>query len=694
MQPFNSIAGCMQGSIMTNKNFSGFFKIAVFGLICFFAPFRAFASGSIAILSFENLTNDPEHEWIAIGFSETLTEKLSFLPRLSVMGRRRVSDILRPAGVKQAEVKEDSAEQVGKLLSVDQVITGSVQLSSDLGSSETTVLISARIINARTAQITKTLSISGQTSDIFGMQDELSTRLAEALVGKLSRHEQEFLKRRGTSSLEAYKFYILGNMYLDSEKYATAITMYDNAMSKHPGILYAEAHHNQGTAFLRAGKTKEMLEKFKQDAADLSSVYYDAGIAFERNGEFDRALEAYWTFLRYNDKKTTPWRGNGFQDIKGAPIAWKNSLFILSGTNLNALNAETGKYIWGVTVKKETIGSPAILNEKIYLAAESGEILDFDAATGKNVNSIKISETPQSGAISGGNCLYVVDKAGFLHSIDPVKDGIVWTAKIPGEQPYSITAADGGVIASSSDEMLSFLDKSSGKTLWSINGLRLVGDLKVIAGKNIYVADDSGSIQAIRKTDGSSAWNSEDLFSSSAAIQPGEQFLYVLDQDGGIAALDKINGSLAWRTNAKGGVFYGIEEQNSLLYITSDAGISAFDPETGKFLWRHTLKYKLSSQAVVGKKGLYITLENGEVVALSSSSAETASYEIDAYLRIGRISQLKKDTEEALKIYQYIVDNVKFNCAQAHYEMAALYESMNKKKEAAEANREYKNALD
>lgn len=158
-------------------------------------PFRTKAIRSMAVLPFLNTSGDPGVEYLGDGIAETLIERLSRLPDLRIASWSAVSRF------KKAELDLSS---VGRELQVRALLTGRV---SHRGRELT---VSAELVDARTSSHLWGESYSRSFSDLLGLQQEISTRIAEKLRTKLSGEIQAQLAQAPTEDPEAFQLYLKG----------------------------------------------------------------------------------------------------------------------------------------------------------------------------------------------------------------------------------------------------------------------------------------------------------------------------------------------------------------------------------------------------------------------------------------------------------------------------------------------------
>ncbi len=150
---------------------------------------------SIAVLAFDNLSGDSEQEYFADGVVEEIITALSRMKGLFVIARNssftykgRVVDV----------------KQVGRELGVRYVLEGSVRKAGNR------VRISGQLIDAATGAHIWADRFDGAVSDIFDLQDQITTSVVGAILPKLEQAEIERAKAKPTDNLDAYQSYMRG----------------------------------------------------------------------------------------------------------------------------------------------------------------------------------------------------------------------------------------------------------------------------------------------------------------------------------------------------------------------------------------------------------------------------------------------------------------------------------------------------
>ncbi len=150
---------------------------------------------SIAVLPFDNMSNDPDQEYFSDGISEDIITDLSKISRLIVIAR---NSSFAYKG-KSVDIK-----QIGQDLKVRYLLEGSVRKVGDQ------VRINAQLVDAANGQHLWADRYDGDMSDIFALQDKITRKIISALALKLTSSEHEAVTDKGTDNLQAYDEFLKG----------------------------------------------------------------------------------------------------------------------------------------------------------------------------------------------------------------------------------------------------------------------------------------------------------------------------------------------------------------------------------------------------------------------------------------------------------------------------------------------------
>jgi adenylate cyclase len=172
---------------------------------------------SVAVLAFDNLSDDKGSEYFSDGISEELLTVLQKIPGLHVAARTSAFSF---------KGKNATAQEIGQKLGVAHLVEGSVRKAGDV------VRIAARLTQANTGEEQWSENYTRNLKDVFAVQTEIAQTIVEQLRGQLTsgaanpttkaeiQAEVRAAAKGGTQNVEAHEAYLQGRFFLSrhSEK--------------------------------------------------------------------------------------------------------------------------------------------------------------------------------------------------------------------------------------------------------------------------------------------------------------------------------------------------------------------------------------------------------------------------------------------------------------------------------------------
>ncbi|HVH70402.1 MAG TPA: hypothetical protein VNB49_04740, partial [Candidatus Dormibacteraeota bacterium] len=218
------------------------------------------AINSLAVLPFENVSNDPNTEYLSDGVTESIINNLSQLLKLKVMAR---STVFRFKG------QQIDPGRVGGELGVRSVVTGRVQ---QLGERLT---IGIELVDVADGSLLWGERYSRKMADIFALQEEIAGQITSKLRLRLTGSQKRRLGKRHTKNSEAYQVYLKGYFFWNKRTEEDAnrgIECFQRALVLDPGfaLAYAGLADCQtllGDVGIQAMPPKEAFLRGQQSAA-------------------------------------------------------------------------------------------------------------------------------------------------------------------------------------------------------------------------------------------------------------------------------------------------------------------------------------------------------------------------------------------------------------------------------------------
>ncbi len=156
---------------------------------------QRFHTKSIAVLPFENLSEEKANAYFADGIQDEILTRLSKIADLKVISR---------TSTQKYKSAPDNLREIAHQLGVSNILEGSVQKASDQ------VRVSVQLIDVRNDSHLWAETYDRKLTDIFGVESDIAKSIAQALQAKLSGHEEQAFGAKPTSNPEAYDAYLRG----------------------------------------------------------------------------------------------------------------------------------------------------------------------------------------------------------------------------------------------------------------------------------------------------------------------------------------------------------------------------------------------------------------------------------------------------------------------------------------------------
>src|SRR5258706_3139780 len=153
---------------------------------------------SVAVMSFVNMSNDPEQEYFGDGIAEEILNSLSHLNDLKVAGRTSSF---------QFKGRNTALSEIGKKLGVRNILEGSVRKQRNH------IRVTVQLVNAEDGFHLWSEKYDSDMDDIFSIQDEIALCVTEKLKITLLDEERAIITKTSTADQEAYDLYLKGRFY-------------------------------------------------------------------------------------------------------------------------------------------------------------------------------------------------------------------------------------------------------------------------------------------------------------------------------------------------------------------------------------------------------------------------------------------------------------------------------------------------
>ena len=243
----------------------------------------------VAVLPFENLSDEKEHAFFADGVQDDILTRLAKIADLKVISR---TSVMQYRG-------KQNAREIGDALRVSHVLEGSVRRDA------ARIHLNAQLIETRTDTHVWAEEYDRDLSDMFAIQSDIAQKVAEQLHAKISASEKVAIESKPTTDLTAFDLYTRAKNILLEENHRTkaelleAVDLLNQAVARDPAFFDAYcqlAFAHDAIYFFSHDHTAARLtlaETAIQAAARLNPNAGETHLA--------RARSLYWGYLDYDD---------------------------------------------------------------------------------------------------------------------------------------------------------------------------------------------------------------------------------------------------------------------------------------------------------------------------------------------------------------------------------------------------------
>ncbi|MEP6810584.1 MAG: tetratricopeptide repeat protein [Chthoniobacterales bacterium] len=375
------------------------------------APSAKIPEKSIAVLPFDNLSEDKSNAYFAEGVQDEILTRLAKVADLKVISR---------TSTQHFKSSPDNLPEIAKQLGVANILEGSVQREPDQ------VRVNVQLINAATDAHLWADIYDRKLTDIFAVESDIAKAIADTLQAKLTGSEKTAMAVRPTENPAAHQLFLKARFYLSKRTGAnlrTAAGYFQQAIDADPA--YADAYAGLAQAELLvpvfgAGKPSEFFPNAMiaaQRATELDPIAAEAHATLgmlqlfnykfaKSETEFRRAIE-----LNPNDATAHHWYGNSLlvtlgrfdEAVKeGQRAVELDPLSLIINADLGSSLMVARRYDDAITQLRRTL---ALDENFAYAHWNLGEALylkgDLPAAIAEYEKAASLDDDPQIFALLG-----------------------------------------------------------------------------------------------------------------------------------------------------------------------------------------------------------------------------------------------------------------------------------------------------
>lgn len=272
----------------------------------------------------------------------------------------------------------------------------------------------------------------------------------------------------------------------------------------------------------------------------------------------------------------------GGYPVRASPAVDERTVFIGSGFNVFAIDADSGRQIWKAKIDYAGESSPTVADGVVYIASKENHLYAIDATSGEQIWFYKTdgllfgtpSVTADSVLIGGDD--------GDLFSINRTNGHLHWKTVLDSAIYSTPAIAEGRVFVTTKAQTVSAVDLKTGELIWSypVGG----SSSPAVADGVVYVGSDDGALYALDAADGGDPiW----LFATGSArvkspVVVGNEVVFAAGAM--LTSLDRASGEVNWQYPVGDdvttdpvildGYLYAGDKNGYFYAITGDASLS------------------------------------------------------------------------------------------------------------------------
>jgi TolB-like protein/class 3 adenylate cyclase/Tfp pilus assembly protein PilF len=258
------------------------------------AASSAIPEKSIAVLPFENRSEDKANAYFADGIQDEILTRLAKIADLKVISR---------TSTQHYKSAPENLSEIARQLGVAHIVEGSVQKSGD------SVRVNVQLIKAANDSHLWADTFDRKLTDIFSVESEVAKAIADQLRAKLTGQEEQVITAKPTDNIEAYEAYLRGLAYslktaqtpanaVGAQKYLREAVRLDPKFALAWALLSYTDARGYRTANLQP--TIALREEARQAAETTLALQPNLGEAVHAKGYYHYScLKDYGTAVRY-----------------------------------------------------------------------------------------------------------------------------------------------------------------------------------------------------------------------------------------------------------------------------------------------------------------------------------------------------------------------------------------------------------
>ena len=308
--------------------------------------------------------------------------------------------------------------------------------------------------------------------------------------------------------------------------------------------------------------------------------------------------------------------GRGYTDV---PVVEGNLLIATStAKTISVMNAESGARFWERRTNGPVVGGPNRLNERIYLATQSGDgrVEAFSLARGRRAWKFEMGSPAVGGALLADSILYTGSERGELFALHIGDGRLEWRTRLPAGIAAAPLLVGGSLVVITATDSVLRVDRSTGHAAAAVKLTGSVSAPVAVRDGRLYVALQPDELVALDAQTLATAWRVPLHAPILAAPAPdADGSVFVLTRAADVWRVDA-NGSASRIAQLGGAAAGSLTLTRDGLLVGKLDGTLVFMKRDGSEVWRRQFRRGLRTPVAVHNGRIYVPMSDGRMVMM------------------------------------------------------------------------------
>lgn len=243
-------------------------------------------------------------------------------------------------------------------------------------------------------------------------------------------------------------------------------------------------------------------------------------------------------------------------------------------------------YPTGVNSIGAIVGTPANVDETLYVGTSDGKLYAIDAVYGEKKWEFDTGGKIWTSPVIDGGVVYVSNYKKKLFAVSSADGSQIWSTELPASIASSPAVSADTIFVGTFDNNLYAIDRATGKERWNFKGGNWFWATPVIKGETVYAGCLDNKVYAITASTGKEEWQFVADGPIASTLTTEDNLITVASEGGDIYVLESSTGNLVRSVRSGSPVMSPLLSDNNTVYVhAGNFCVYAIDVQSGQKTW-------------------------------------------------------------------------------------------------------------